>query len=35
MRNLVASAFIGLDGVIHGPGVPEEDPSGEFTAKTA
>ncbi len=30
MRRLVASLFISLDGVIQGPGGPEEDPSGDF-----
>ncbi|MDG2525149.1 dihydrofolate reductase family protein [Stenotrophomonas sp. HITSZ_GD] len=30
MRRLIASVFISLDGVIQGPGGPEEDRSGDF-----
>ncbi|OLL28921.1 dihydrofolate reductase [Burkholderia sp. SRS-W-2-2016] len=30
MRKLTVSAFISLDGVIQGPGAPQEDESGEF-----
>jgi dihydrofolate reductase len=31
MRKLVANTFVSLDGVMQGPGGPEEDPTGEFT----
>ena len=31
MRRIIASAFISLDGVIQGPGGPNEDPTGGFT----
>jgi dihydrofolate reductase len=30
MRNLIAAAFVSLDGVMQAPGGPEEDPSGRF-----
>lgn len=30
MRKIVAVAFVSLDGVMQGPGAPEEDPSGGF-----
>jgi dihydrofolate reductase len=30
MRKLIASAFASLDGVLQGPGGPEEDPTGGF-----
>jgi dihydrofolate reductase len=31
MRTLIAQAFISLDGVMQGPGGPDEDPTGGFT----
>lgn len=31
MRKISASAFVSLDGVMQGPGGPEEDPTGGFT----
>jgi dihydrofolate reductase len=31
MRRIIASAFVSLDGVIQGPGGPNEDPTGGFT----
>ena len=31
MRNVVAAAFVSLDGVMQAPGGPPEDPSGGFT----
>lgn len=31
MRKLVVLSFVSLDGVIQGPGEPEEDPTGGFT----
>src|SRR3546814_20224847 len=30
MRNLIAGAFVSLDGVMQAPGGPEEDPTGGF-----
>ena len=30
MRNLIASTFVSLDGVMQAPGAPEEDPTGGF-----
>lgn len=30
MRNVIASAFVSLDGVMQAPGGPEEDPTGGF-----
>lgn len=30
MRKVVAAAFVSLDGVIQGPGIPTEDPTGGF-----
>ena len=30
MRNVVAAAFVSLDGVMQAPGGPEEDPTGGF-----
>src|SRR3546814_15076635 len=30
MRNLIAGAFVSLDGVMQAPGAPEEDPTGGF-----
>jgi dihydrofolate reductase len=30
MRKLIVAEFISLDGIIQGPGGPDEDPSGEF-----
>jgi hypothetical protein len=30
MRRLIASAFASLDGIMQGPGGPEEDPTGGF-----
>ncbi|HEU4650393.1 MAG TPA: dihydrofolate reductase family protein [Croceibacterium sp.] len=30
MRKLIASTFVSLDGVLQGPGAPEEDPTGGF-----
>ncbi|WP_068878580.1 MULTISPECIES: dihydrofolate reductase family protein [unclassified Phenylobacterium] len=30
MRKLVAAAFVSLDGVIQSPGMPTEDPTGDF-----
>ena len=30
MRKLIASTFVALDGVLQGPGAPEEDPAGGF-----
>jgi dihydrofolate reductase len=30
MRKIIVAEFMSLDGVIQGPGGPEEDPSGEF-----
>jgi hypothetical protein len=29
-RKLIGAAFLSLDGVIQGPGNPDEDPSGGF-----
>jgi dihydrofolate reductase len=31
MRNVVAAAFVSLDGVMQAPGAPPEDPTGGFT----
>lgn len=31
MRKVIASTFVSLDGVLQGPGAPEEDPAGGFT----
>ena len=31
MRKIIASAFVSLDGVMQGPGGPQEDPTGGFT----
>lgn len=30
MRNVIAAAFVSLDGVMQAPGTPEEDPTGGF-----
>lgn len=30
MRKVIASTFVSLDGVLQGPGTPEEDPTGGF-----
>jgi dihydrofolate reductase len=30
MRKVIASTFVSLDGVLQGPGAPEEDPTGGF-----
>jgi hypothetical protein len=30
MRKLIVLSFISLDGVMQGPGAPEEDPTGGF-----
>jgi dihydrofolate reductase len=30
LRKLIASTFVSLDGVLQGPGAPEEDPTGGF-----
>ena len=31
MRKLIVSAFVSLDGIMQGPGGPDEDPTGGFT----